>query len=48
MPRETLNYYKEQKEEAWSSGNITNHHAAQYMGMKNIKHLDDIRKEYFK
>ncbi|MBN2341049.1 MAG: ImmA/IrrE family metallo-endopeptidase [Deltaproteobacteria bacterium] len=34
--------------EAWSSGNITNHHAAQYMGIKNIQNLDDIRKEYFK
>ena len=32
--------------EAWSLGRITNHHAAQYMGIKNLKHLNDIRHEY--
>jgi len=32
--------------EAWSSGRITNHNAAQYMGIKNLKHLNDIRREY--
>ena len=29
--------------EAWSSGRITNHNAAEYMGIKNISHLFDIR-----
>lgn len=29
--------------EAWSSGRITNHNAAQYMGIKNLRHLYDIR-----
>lgn len=32
--------------EAWSSGRITNHNAAEYMGIKNLKHLNDIRREY--
>jgi hypothetical protein len=29
--------------EAWSAGRITNHNAAEYMGIKNISHLFDIR-----
>lgn len=29
--------------EAWSSGLITNHNAAEYMGIKNLAHLDAIR-----
>jgi len=29
--------------EAWSVGRITNHNAAEYMGIKNISHLFDIR-----
>ena len=32
--------------EAWASGRITNHAAAQYMGIKNISHLLDIREQY--
>ena len=30
--------------DAWSSGRITNHNAAEYMGIKNIAHLNDIKK----
>lgn len=29
--------------EAWSSGRITNHQAAEFMGIKNLAHLHDIR-----
>lgn len=29
--------------DAWSSGRITNHNAAEYMGIKNIAHLNDIK-----
>lgn len=29
--------------EAWSSGRVTNHNAAQYMGIKNLNHLYEIR-----
>jgi Zn-dependent peptidase ImmA (M78 family) len=29
--------------EAWTSGRITNHNAAEYMGIKNLAHLNDIR-----
>lgn len=29
--------------EAWGAGRITNHNAAEYMGIKNITHLFDIR-----
>lgn len=32
--------------EAWSSGRLTNHHAAEYMGISNLEHLNDI-KEHF-
>ena len=32
--------------EAWSSGRITNHHAAEYMGIKNLQHMLDIREHY--
>ena len=31
---------------AWSEGYITAHNAAEYMGIKNFKHLQDIRGEY--
>lgn len=31
--------------EAWNSGRITNHNAAEFMGIKNLAHLQDIRKE---
>jgi len=32
--------------EAWSSGRITNHNAAEYMGIKNLQHLYDIRENF--
>jgi len=32
--------------EAWSNGIITNHNAAEFMGIKNISHLDDIRRHF--
>lgn len=32
--------------EAWSSGRITNHNAAEYLGMKNVRHLDEIRDNF--
>lgn len=32
--------------EAWSNGRITNHNAAQYMGIKNLQHLNDIRDHF--
>ncbi len=31
---------------AWSGGQISAHNAAEYMGIKNINHLRDIRKDY--
>lgn len=32
--------------EAWSMGAITNHSAAEFMGIKNLQHLDDIREDF--
>ena len=32
--------------EAWNSGRITNHNAAEYMGIKNFEHLNDIRSNF--
>jgi Zn-dependent peptidase ImmA (M78 family)/DNA-binding XRE family transcriptional regulator len=32
--------------DAWSEGMITNHNAAEFMGIKNIEHLDAIRDRY--
>lgn len=32
--------------EAWNSGRITNHNAAEYMGIKNLQHLYDIRERF--
>jgi Zn-dependent peptidase ImmA (M78 family)/transcriptional regulator with XRE-family HTH domain len=32
--------------QAWMMGRITNHNAAEFMGIKNLKHLRDIRAEY--
>jgi Zn-dependent peptidase ImmA (M78 family)/DNA-binding XRE family transcriptional regulator len=32
--------------EAWSNGMITNHNAAEFMGIRNIAHLHDIRDRY--
>lgn len=34
--------------EAWGSGLITNHNAAEYMGIKRLKHLYDIRTHFGK
>ena len=34
--------------EAWSTGKITNHNAAEYMGIKNISHIFDIRDNFHK
>ena len=34
--------------QAWSSGRITNHNAAEFMGIKNFAHLDDIRNHFGK
>lgn len=32
--------------EAWSEGEITNHNAAEFLGIKNLRHLYDIREEF--
>ena len=32
--------------EAWSNGMITNHSAAEFMGIKNLAHLDAIRERF--
>lgn len=32
--------------EAWSTGRITNHNAAEYMEIKQLDHLEDIRREF--
>ncbi|KQV27888.1 hypothetical protein ASC97_05865 [Rhizobium sp. Root1203] len=32
--------------EAWTNGRINNHNAAQYMGIKNLRHLNDIRDHF--
>ena len=32
--------------EAWESGLISAHNAAEYMGIKNLQHLDDIRRHF--
>ncbi|MEH3039775.1 MAG: ImmA/IrrE family metallo-endopeptidase [Sphingomonas paucimobilis] len=32
--------------EAWGSGAITNHNAAEFMGIKNLRHLNDIRDDF--
>lgn len=32
--------------DAWATGKITNHAAAQYMGVKNLRHLYDIRADF--
>ncbi|GGF60657.1 Zn-dependent peptidase ImmA, M78 family [Mameliella alba] len=31
---------------AWSGGHVTAHNAAEYMGIKNLEHLKDIREDY--
>ena len=37
------NYYTGLVIEAWETGAISSHNAAEFMGIKNIAHLDDIR-----
>ncbi len=32
--------------EAWSNGEITNHNAGEFMGIKNLAHLEDIRNNF--
>ncbi|WP_018240341.1 ImmA/IrrE family metallo-endopeptidase [Ensifer sp. BR816] len=32
--------------EAWNTGRITNHNAAEYMGIQNLRHLYDIRERF--
>lgn len=32
--------------EAWATGAITNHNAAEFMGIKNLQHLEDIREDF--
>lgn len=32
--------------EAWESGLISGHNAAEFMGIKNLRHLDDIRRNF--
>uniref|UniRef100_UPI0035CA4E7B ImmA/IrrE family metallo-endopeptidase n=1 Tax=uncultured Sphingomonas sp. TaxID=158754 RepID=UPI0035CA4E7B len=32
--------------EAWGEGHITNHNAAEFMGIKNLRHLNDIRDDF--
>ena len=31
---------------AWDSGKITNHNAAEFMGVKRLAHMNDIRSEF--
>lgn len=33
--------------EAWNTGRITNHNAGEFMGIKNLRHLEDIRKNFW-
>ena len=39
-------YYTGLVMSAWSGGHVTAHNAAEYMGIKNFKHLKDIREDY--
>jgi Zn-dependent peptidase ImmA (M78 family)/transcriptional regulator with XRE-family HTH domain len=39
-------YYTGLVLEAWSTGRITGHNAAEYMGIKNLAHLNDIREGF--
>jgi hypothetical protein len=32
--------------EAWGARRITNHNAAEFMGIKNLRHLEDIRDNF--
>lgn len=40
------NLYTSLVMEAWDSGRITNHNAAEFMGIKNLAHLHDIREDF--
>ena len=33
--------------EAWSNGAINGHNAAEFMGSKSVKHLEDVRREFY-
>lgn len=39
-------YYTGLVMSAWAGGYVTAHHAAEYMGIKNFVHLQDIREDY--
>ncbi len=32
--------------EAWANDRITNHNAGEFMGIKNMNHLEDIRRHF--
>jgi Zn-dependent peptidase ImmA (M78 family) len=40
------NYYTTLVLEAWENNLISGHNAAEFMGIKNLRHLDDIRKNF--
>ena len=40
------NYYTGLVIEAWETGAISSHNAAEFMGIKNVAHLDDIRQNF--
>ena len=40
------NYYTGLVMSAWSSGQISAHNAAEYMGIKHFKHIQQIREDY--
>ncbi len=40
-------YYTGLVLEAWGTGKITNHNAAEFMGIRNINHLFDIRNSFY-
>lgn len=39
-------YYTRLVLEAWETGKISNHNAGEFMGIKNLNHLDDIRSHF--
>lgn len=40
------NFYTGLVLEAWETGLISGHNAAEFMGIKNLRHLDDIRRDF--
>ncbi len=42
------NYYTGLVLEAWGTGAISGHNAAEFLGIKNIRHLSDIRERFLK